>query len=366
MVSSLHKVSIDRIIQVSQFRKEKKGPEAIDVSSIHQTSWPLVMPESADVAVTTMLALLIIADISGNCLVCLVIKKNKDMRTPFNYLLVNLAVSDIMFATFIAPNHVFEDSFTHPKGTTGLVVCLVITAGNVAWIGAASSSVTLTAIAVERYCTVTSPDGSNGKLTKKKLKAIISGCWIFSVALNMPLFLATRFDSSISDCKWIWPEKWIGAAYDSVWLVLLAIIPLTVMTGLYSKVVYMLWFKRNEENEVAHQQKGVLKVRKRVTLSVITVSAIFGACWITGLLIYILSYLDILLFGSISYVLSDTLFMFNSAINPFVYALLNERFRQKIKMLCRTRRISRVHTSSKHGKGPQNNTSPVTDTVNVQ
>lgn len=41
---------------------------------------PLVMPESADVAVTTMLALLIIADISGNCLVCLVIKKNKDMR----------------------------------------------------------------------------------------------------------------------------------------------------------------------------------------------------------------------------------------------------------------------------------------------
>lgn len=83
---------------------------------------------------------------------------------------MNLAVSDIMFATFIAPNHVFEDSFTHPKGTTGLVVCLVITAGNVAWIGAASSSVTLTAIAVERYCTVTSPDGSNGKLTKKKLK----------------------------------------------------------------------------------------------------------------------------------------------------------------------------------------------------
>ena len=112
--------------------------------------------------------------------------------------------------------------------------------------------------------------------------------------------------------------------------------------------------------------QGVLKVRKRVTLSVITVSAIFGACWITGLLIYILSYLDILLFGSISYVLSDTLFMFNSAINPFVYALLNERFRQKIKMLCRTSRISRVHTSSKHGIGPQNNTSPVTDTVNVQ
>ena len=86
-------------------------------------------------------------------------------------------------------------------------------------------------------------------------KAIVSGCWIFSVALNMPLFLATRFDASINDCKWNWPAKWIGAAYDSVWLVLSAVIPLAIMTVLYSKVVYMLWFKRNEENEVTRQQK---------------------------------------------------------------------------------------------------------------
>ncbi|XP_022806950.1 pyroglutamylated RFamide peptide receptor-like [Stylophora pistillata] len=126
----------------------------------------------------------------------------------------------------------------------------------------------------------------------------------------------------------------MGALYDTIWLVLLALIPLLVMTAVYSKVVYILWFKRNEQNEVVYQQKGVLKVRKRVTLSVITVSAIFGACWITGLLIYILSYFDIFIFGSISYVVSDTIFMFNSAINPYIYALLNERFRDKLKLFC--------------------------------
>ena len=87
-----------------------------------------------------------------------------------------MAVSDIMFATFIAPNHILENTFTHPKGATGLVLCLVITAGNVAWIGAASSSVTLTAIAVERYCSVTSANGIDGKLTKEKLKV-----WSFNL-----------------------------------------------------------------------------------------------------------------------------------------------------------------------------------------
>ena len=76
-------------------------------------------------------------------------------------------------------------------------------------------------------------------------------------------------------------------------------------------------------------------MRKRVTLSVITVSAIFGVCWITGLLIYILSYYDIYMFGAASYTISDTMFMFNSAINPFVYSLLNERFRGKLQgMFC--------------------------------
>ena len=83
---------------------------------------------------------------------------------------MNLAVSDIIFATFVAPNHILKKSFTHPHGTAGLVLCLALTGGNVAWIGAASSSVTLAAIAVERYYTVTSPVGNNGKLTKEKVK----------------------------------------------------------------------------------------------------------------------------------------------------------------------------------------------------
>ena len=87
-------------------------------------------------------------------------------------------------------------------------------------------------------------------------------------------------------------------------------------------------------------------MRKRVTLSVITVSAIFGVCWITGLLIYILSYYDIHMFGPPSYAIADTFFLFNSAVNPFVYSLLNDRFREKMKgMLCCSY-VSRVHHSS--------------------
>ena len=112
--------------------------------------------------------------------------------------------------------------------------------------------------------------------------------------------------------------------------------------------------------------QGVLKVRKRVTLSVIAVSVIFGICWVTGLFIYVLSYFGIYMFGSASYAISDTMFMFNSAVNPFVYSLLNERFREKLKcMLCCLTCTSRVHTWSEPYsiERDPNNTSHVTHTA---
>ena len=97
-------------------------------------------------------------------------------------------------------------------------------------------------------------------LITRHFQVIICGCWIFALVLNLPLFLVTIFDESTGNCKWNWPENWMGAAYDSTWLVLLAIIPLIVMTVLYSRVVYTLWFKRNDHNDLAFQKKvGIIR-----------------------------------------------------------------------------------------------------------
>lgn len=67
--------------------------------------------------------------------------------------------------------------------------------------------------------------------------------------------MVTNFDKETGDCKWMWPEQWMGAVNETTWLVGLAFIPLMVMTGLYSRVVHMLWFKRNNGNELANRQR---------------------------------------------------------------------------------------------------------------
>lgn len=85
-------------------------------------------------------------------------------------LLVNLAVSDILFATFITPKVIVSLNLRQPNGVTGLVLCKLLTGGNLAWIPGITSVFTLVAISFERYYTVVYPLDPNRKLTQHKLK----------------------------------------------------------------------------------------------------------------------------------------------------------------------------------------------------
>lgn len=88
-----------------------------------------------------------------------------------NYLLVNLAVADIIYAAFITPRVFYKLPFAHhPDGVFGTVVCKLVSGGSVAWTGSACSIVTLVAIAIERYYAVMYPHGSKWTLTKRKVR----------------------------------------------------------------------------------------------------------------------------------------------------------------------------------------------------
>ena len=88
-------------------------------------------------------------------------------RIPINYLLVNLAVADTVYSAFLLPKAILRQTSTHPDGTTGKVLCTLLTEGNFSWVGAGSSVFTLVAIAIERYYAVVYPHGNKGKLTSK-------------------------------------------------------------------------------------------------------------------------------------------------------------------------------------------------------
>ena len=75
-----------------------------------------------------------------------------------------------------------------------------------------------------------------------------------------------------------------------------------------------------------------MKVRKRVTLTVVIVSVIFGVCYLTEASNYFMRHF----YPSrefLSNAASSITILFNSAINPFVYALVNQPFREKFNTM---------------------------------
>lgn len=285
--------------------------------------------DSAKIAIITVHSILTIVNIVGNSLVCVVIMKYTLMRTSINCLLMNLAIADMVVAIFFVPRHILVHTFSHPDGVTGMLVCKLLTGGNLAWVGGTASIVTLVVIAIERYFTVVYPLGNRRNLTNGKLKVIIPSSWIFGVIFMFPTFLVKEFDKERGLCVPMWPKGWTGITYSLLWLLVLAVLPVSLMTVLYCRVIYTLWFKRSELNL---RQQGVVRIRKRVTLIAITVSVIFGVCWLAQSISYVLMFhIHTHVFGNVKYVVCTTMIMVNSAINPFIYALLSQRFRKKIK-----------------------------------
>ncbi|KAK2565095.1 QRFP-like peptide receptor [Acropora cervicornis] len=251
---------------------------------------------------------------------------------------MNLAVADMLVGLFFTPQYIFMHMFTHPGGLAGNVLCKLLTGSNVAWVGGAASVFTLVVIAIERYSAVMDPFGNKGRLTKRRLKVIIPVSWLFGLVINVPGFVVKNFDEKAKFCIGRYSEEWMGKTYTLIWFLALAFFPVVIM---YFRVVYTLWFQRVEHSAFdcrlsafvycpfCHQ--GVLRERKRVTLMVVTVSVIFAMCWMSGAITYLVALLTPVFGpGDAAYVTQSTVVMFNSAVNPIVYALVNQQFSRKI------------------------------------
>ena len=225
---------------------------------------------AAQITLTTFFCFLVLVGVAGNTLSCLVIITNRAMRTPMNYLILNLAMADIMVVLFTAPRFILAHAFNHPDGLLGSFVCKLFTGGNFSWLGGSASVFSLVAISVERYFAVIHPYGTRGKLTMKKVKYVIAGCWLLAVVFNLPLFIFIDYNKNIDFCTEFWPTTWMARAYSTAWLVLFGALPIILMSALYIRVIRRLWFKSQQGPRAT--QAAIVKSRKRVTKMVIMVS----------------------------------------------------------------------------------------------
>ena len=54
-----------------------------------------------------------------------------------------------------------------------------------------------------------------------------------------------------------WPEGWMAKAYGLTWLVLLGALPMISMAVLYTRVIYSLWIKREEQSNASQKVQTI-------------------------------------------------------------------------------------------------------------
>jgi len=288
---------------------------------------------------SVLFSIMMLVNLVGNTLVILVVLRNRSMKTPTNYLLINLASADMVVAIFIGIQFIATPTFTHPQGTVGSALCKIITGGTPGWVGAVASVFSLVAIAIERYWAVLHPHSQKIKLTKTKIIILAMLSWIVSIIWATPGFWATTYIKEINGCAHSFSKPIYAKLYTVGWSVVAGVIPISVMGALYFRVVYRLWFVNNEAAEAT--QRSLLRYRKRVTKMVIFVTLVYVLCWVPELLIYFLGFTGTITLEAVHHAIASALIVFNSSINPIVYSLQSSKFRKHLGELicCRKRNV---------------------------
>ena len=311
-------------------------------------------PPSFLYPVATCHILIVAVAVLGNLIVCYAIIANKSLRSsPTNLFIFSLAFSDLFTATLAVPFDI-EGLFLNWAWKHGEIMCQ-------AWItvyliSVPTSILTLLAVSVDRYKSLKDPLNRFRRfrfMTRKRALIVISVIWLYSLIFALiPVMGWRAFDEFVYKGICYFPFTEIYSTLSSC---LNFIIPLLVTCGIYVKIYLIarsqsstfdkeisLQMRTTEacsrQTRSTEEKKIYLKnIRAAKTISIFV--AAFFFCWVPHSSISLTSNLCQSCRAKIPNEVRVIFLMFgylNSALNPFLFAFRDSRFKKTFSALkCR-------------------------------
>ena len=296
--------------------------------ALSQRSVPLVWFE------TVLFAVINVAAFVGNLSVCYAVYRKQRLRTLANMFVVALAVSDISMSTCCMPftvttllrgRWIFGESFCRFHGFGAFTFGL-------------ASLLTMGVIAVSRYFCVVKPQKYMVFFNARKTFLYIAVLWCTACIGSVPPFFfedgGFEFQPGKAMCLYTFQTH---IAYTAFIECVYITTPLTLITVCYAAVFYTVSrSNRNFSPENNPQQLRANVEEARVTKTLAAVMAGFAFCWLP---ICIMDYIDAATgeptLPRQAYLTYVFLAYLSSAINPFIYGVMNRHFRREYKAILR-------------------------------
>ena len=336
------------------------GNTSLDSSQV--TSCVPLLDTTPELTMKTIAILIVLLTaLIGNSMVLAVIKKNSRIRTTVNYLILNMAVSELLVPVVVLPRRISR--LYHPGnfqvgGVLGTLICkFPYFCEN---LSAAVSMQSLVLLAVERYHAVVFP--FKPPLMSDRVRFVIIGLsWFLGIAASSSTLYTYQLRVSRSNnyCIYSWEPTFRTLSafkYELVFFCLIFIaLPFVITSFCYIVIICALNREKSSTQLATQVRERRAKENRQITLMSLLVLAMFLLAWVPTVI-----YLFILTFSwnykrrcgleSFQFI-SDFLTFTYPAVNPIIYYHFNEKFRQGFRELfngrrsnccfcCRTLRIS--------------------------
>ncbi|XP_057605831.1 D(2) dopamine receptor isoform X1 [Hippopotamus amphibius kiboko] len=186
----------------------------------------------------TLLTLLIFVIVFGNVLVCMAVSREKALQTTTNYLIVSLAVADLLVATLVMPWGVYLEVVGEWKFSR--IHCDIFVTLDVMMCTA--SILNLCAISIDRYTAVAMPMLYNTRYSsKRRVTVMIAIVWVLSFTISCPLLFGLN-NTDQNECIIANPAFVVYSSIVSFY------VPFIVTLLVYIKIYVVLRRRRKRVN----------------------------------------------------------------------------------------------------------------------
>ena len=191
--------------------------------------------------------LVLICSIVGNIFVLRVVRKNIKLHSVTHYLIVNLAVADLLITVFNM-TELFKIEVTGSEQTFGGVAGEVYCIGSIVIfnLSVACSILSLSAISIERFCSIIFP--FKRIITLPRAKGMLVTIWVFSFLITIPFFFNMKTEDYYGDGVFYCIEDWspldsekAAQVFQVIFFLLMYACPLTVILVLYLIIGVKRW-----------------------------------------------------------------------------------------------------------------------------